>query len=143
MRLIYIDRLGDKKLPNVESPIACTHGHGHILTQRSLPLFPCVQEGHSNKVSISPTVMALGQCRQNFINCESSSGKQSIRSCTWRDVMIERAMWIASGSHSGLVLMMMERDAPKRLHCIRYHAHSRKHRHSSAYFSRRCIAQKK
>ena len=26
--------------------------------------------------------------------------------------MIERAMWIASGSHSGLVLMMMERDAP-------------------------------
>ena len=25
--------------------------------------------------------------------------------------MIERAMWIASGSHSGLVLMMMERDA--------------------------------
>jgi hypothetical protein len=26
--------------------------------------------------------------------------------------MMERAMWIASGSRSGLVLMMMERDAP-------------------------------
>ena len=26
--------------------------------------------------------------------------------------MIEREMWTASGSRSGLVLMMMERDAP-------------------------------
>ena len=87
---------------------ACAHGHG-----RSLPLFPCVQEGHSNKVSISPTVMALGRCRQNFVKCESSSGKQSIRSSAWRYVMIERAMWIASGSTCGLVLIVMERDAPQ------------------------------
>ena len=40
-------------------------------------------------------------------------GSSRLGPCTWRDVMIERAMWIASGSRSGLVLMMMERDAPK------------------------------
>jgi len=72
--------------------------------------FPVWREGHSNKVSISPTDMPLGWCWQNFITCKSSSGKQSIRSCTWRHVMIERAMWIASGGHGGLVL---ERDAPE------------------------------
>ena len=91
----------------------------------ALSLFHCVQEGHSNKVSISPTVMALGRRRQNFIKCESSSGKQSIRSCTWRDVMIERAMWIAIGSNCGLVLIVVERDAPKRLDGIRYQSPSK------------------
>ena len=32
--------------------------------------------------------------------------------CAWTYVMIEREVWIASGGRSGLVLMMMERDAP-------------------------------
>ena len=55
--------------------------------------------------------------------------------------MIERAMWIASGSHSGLFLMMMERDAPYRLHCIINHAYSHQHRHIFPHFAVRLLAQ--
>ena len=46
-------------------------------------------------------------------NVNPHQGSSRLGPCTWRDVMIERAMWIASGSPSGLVLMMMEHDAPK------------------------------
>ena len=81
-----------------------------IYSHNALSLsFHCGQEGHTNNVSISP----LGRSWQNFIKCESSAGKQSTGPCTWRDVMIEKAMWIASGSHGGLVVMLMERYAPK------------------------------
>ena len=45
-------------------------------------------------------------------NVNPHQGSNRLGPCAWRDVMVERAMWIASGSHSGLVLMMMERDAP-------------------------------
>ena len=62
-------------------------------TLSSLPLCPCVQEGHCNKVSSSRTVMVLGRCRQNFVKCESLSGKQSIRACTWRDEGNVNSKW--------------------------------------------------
>ena len=45
-------------------------------------------------------------------NANPRQGSSQFEPCAWKDVMIERAMWIASGSHSGLVLMMMEHDAP-------------------------------